>query len=105
VLVPNFQDQRQAMDNQFMGMSDVPFTYEDFEQTRLKLARTIKKSLTSQDKTFLLSVKNCEPDWRIYDFERFPAVQWKLQNLRKLKEGNPDKHKQLYETLKEKLGE
>ena len=103
VLVPNFQDQRQAMERQFTGMSDVEFTYDDFETTREQLVETVNKSLTAKDKEFLLSVKNCEPDWSIYDFERFPAVQWKLQNLRKLKESNPDKHKQLYEALKEKL--
>lgn len=103
VLVPNFQDQRQAMDNQFKGMSDIEFTYDDFEKTREQLVETVNKSLTAKDKEFLLSVKNCEPDWSIYDFYRFPAVQWKLQNLRKLKEGDPDKHKQLYEALKEKL--
>ena len=103
VLVPNFQDQRQAMDNQFTGMSDVEFTYDDFERTREQLVETVNNSLTAKDKEFLLSVKNCEPDWSIYDFERFPAVQWKLQNLNKLKESKPDKHKQLYEALKEKL--
>lgn len=103
VLVPNFQDQRQAMDNQFTGMSDVEFTYDDFERTREQLVENVNQSLTVQDKEFLLSVKNCEPDWSIYDFERFPAVQWKLQNLNKLKEYTPDKHKQLYEALKEKL--
>ncbi len=105
VLVPNFQDHRQAMDNQFTGMSDIEFTYDDFETTREQLVETVNKSLNTKDKVFLLSVKNCEPDWSIYDFERFPAVQWKLQNLRKLKDSNPNKHKQLYEALREKLGE
>jgi len=105
VLVPNFQDQRQAMENQFMGMSDEPFTYEDFERTREQLVKTVNQSLTKTDKEYLLSVKNCEPDWSIYDFERFPAVQWKLQNLRKLKESNPKKHQELYDALKKKLEE
>lgn len=103
VLVPNFQDQRQVMENQFAGMSDEPFTYEDFEQTRSRLVQTIKESLTLEDKRFLLSIKNGDPDWSIHHFEHFPAIQWKLQNLRKLKKNNPEKHKKLYEALKEKL--
>lgn len=103
VLVPNFQDQRQAMDNQFAGMSDIPFTYDDYEQMRIRLVQAIKGSLRPADKAFLLSFKNCEPDWSIHDFERFPAIQWKLQNLRKLKDGNPKKHKELYKALKEKF--
>ncbi len=74
VLVPNFQDQHQAMGNQFTGMTDVAFTYNDFERTRAQLVETVNKSLTAKDKEFLLSVKNCEPDWSIHNFERFPAV-------------------------------
>lgn len=105
VLVPNFQDQRQAMENQFTGMSDDPFTYEDFERTREQLVKTVNQGLTETDKKFLLSVKNCEPDWSIYDFERFPAVQWKLQNLRKLKDSNPEKHKEQCDALAKKLAE
>jgi predicted nucleotidyltransferase component of viral defense system len=103
VLKPNFQDQHQAMENQFIGMSDVSFSYDDFEKTRVRLVDNVSKSLNDADKKFLLSVKNCEPDWSIYDFERFPSVQWKLHNLRKLKESNPDKHRELYEALEDKL--
>jgi hypothetical protein len=51
----------------------------------------------------LISVKNVEPDWRVYDFERFPAVQWKLQNLAQLKADNPEKHKLQLDLLKAKL--
>lgn len=103
ILVPNFQGQHHAMDNQFAGMSDMEFTYDEFEETREQLVKAINESLTQKDKKFLLSIKNCEPDWGIHDFKRFPAVQWKLKNLRDLKQCNPDKHRQLYEALKEKL--
>ncbi|MDA1370276.1 MAG: nucleotidyl transferase AbiEii/AbiGii toxin family protein [Proteobacteria bacterium] len=103
VIRPNFLDQRQTMINHFEGMSNEPFSYEEFEAIRKQLIRTIHANLTEKDREFLLSVKNAEPDWGIYDFRRFPAVQWKLQNLRKLKNKNPEKHLSLYEVLKEKL--
>ncbi len=103
VIMPNFQDHRKAMENQFTGMSEDEFSYEEFEATREKLVNVIHANLTDQDKEFLLSVKNVTPDWSIYNFERFPAVQWELQNLQKLKTNNPEKHKQLYDVLKEKL--
>jgi len=51
----------------------------------------------------LLSVKNVTPDWIIYDFERFLAVQWKLKNLHKVKANNPEKHREQYEALRKKL--
>ena len=40
-----------------------------------KLVKEIKRGLTEQDKTFLLSIKSGAPDWSIYSFEYFPAVQ------------------------------
>jgi len=103
VISPNFQDHRKAMENQFTGMSTEEFSYDDFEATREKLVEKIHENLTDKDKDFLLSVKNVTPDWSLYDFERFPAVQWKLHNLQKLKTNNPEKHRQQYEALKEKL--
>ncbi len=103
VIVPNFQDQRSALANQFSGMSDETFSYEEYESNREKLVRIIHENLTAADKEFLLSFKNITPDWSIYDFQRFPAINWKLQNLQKLKNSNPDKHRELYEILKKKL--
>jgi len=103
LILPNFLDQRAVMINHFEGMSADPFSYEEFDATREKLMHTIHVSLTDQDKEFLLSVKNLTPNWEIYDFERFPAVQWKLRNIEKLKVQNPEKHQEQYETLMRKL--
>ena len=49
------------------------------------------------------SAKGLNPDWSIYDLQRFPAVGWKLQNLQKLKETNPEKYRAQYEKLRRKL--
>jgi predicted nucleotidyltransferase component of viral defense system len=103
VIIPNFQDQRSALANQFSGMTDETFSYEEYESVRKKLIATIHENLTDSDKEFLLSVKNITPDWSIYDFQRFPAINWKLQNLQKLKTKNPHKHREQYEILKKKL--
>ena len=103
IISPNFQDQRSTLENQFAGMTAEPFTYEDFENTRENLVRTINIDLTKEDRRFLLSVKDLNPDWKIYDLKRFPAVAWKLQNLRKLKEANTKKYQTQYEMLKEQL--
>ena len=85
-------------------MSEEPFSYDDYEATRERLIETIHQNLSTQDKAFLLGVKNLTPNWALYDFERFPAVRWKMQNLQKLKDTNPDKHSVQYEALREKLG-
>lgn len=103
LLDPNLKDQRQVLKNQFDGMSSIPFSYPDFEETRLLLIKTIQQHLTKQDKAFLLSFINLIPDWSLYDFEKFPAIQWKLQNLSNLKNGNPAKHRNLIEKLERVL--
>lgn len=103
MLHPNFIDQRETLVNQFEGMSEKPFTYEDFEKTREELIKTIHQNLTEKDREFLLSFSEGTPNWEIYDFERFPSVQWKLQNLVKLKNGNPEKHESFVASLKKVL--
>ncbi len=103
VIRPNFQDQRSALDNQFAGMTDEPFSYKEYESIREKLVAIIHENLTDRDKAFLLSVKNLTPDWSMYDYQRFPSIIWKLQNLQNLKNKNPEKHQEQYEMLKRKL--
>jgi hypothetical protein len=74
LIFPNFQDQRSALTNQFSGMTDETFSYEEYESTREKFVATIHQNLTESDKNFLLRIKNITPDWSIYDFKRFPAI-------------------------------
>lgn len=103
MLAPNLLDQRSVMANQFEGMSEEVFAYEDFETTRNLLLKTIHENLTDSDKEFLLSFENNTPNWNAYNFEDYPAVQWKLQNLQKLKEANPEKHREQLELLESGL--
>lgn len=103
VLFPNLQDQRLAMTNQFAGMSEEQFTYEEYETIRAMMVKNVHASLTHNDKLFILGFKNCIPDWSIYNFESYPSIKWKLQHLEKIKAANPIKHQELYDTLKRKL--
>jgi len=91
---PSLIDQREAMENQFAGMTDIPFTYEDFEETRAKLINDLRSLLTEEDKRFLVSFESGQPEWNGYEFEYFkdyPSVQWKILNLKKLAKQNPQK--------------
>jgi predicted nucleotidyltransferase component of viral defense system len=103
LLSPNFKDQRSAHENQFLGMTEEPFDYDDFESTREKLVQVVSQGLTQRDKAFLLSVNELNPDWSVYNFQKFPSVLWKMQNLRKLGDNNPEKYKVHLEILKEKF--
>lgn len=103
IISPNFSDQSRAMKSKFEGMTEEPFSYPDFERTRENLVALVGKRLTDDDKQFLLSVQNGKPDWEVYDFEHFPAIQWKLENLRKLREKNPNEYKKQYDILESAL--
>ena len=105
---PTSLDQRATLDDHFIGMTEDSFSYQQFETTRLTLLKEIASVLQPADRSFLISFKEGQPAWGEYgfaDFEKFPAVQWKLQNIRKLKETNPSKHEQQLEALKDRLKE
>ena len=102
-LAPALIDQREAMVKQFNGMTDIAFTYEEFEQTRLQLIRDVNAMLTEEDKRFLVSFEQGEPIWDGYEFVYFkdyPSVKWKLVNLAKLKRQNPEKMEAEVEKLR-----
>ncbi len=91
---PSLIDQSDALVNQFEGMTDIPFSYEEFEKTRNELIRDVNALVTPEDKAFLLSFESAKPDWDSFEFgyfQNYPSVKWKLQNLQKLKSQNPDK--------------
>lgn len=103
---PNFLDQRRAFETQFAGMSETPFSYEDFETTRERLVEEIHAGLAETDRAFLLSFKNAEPDWPLFPYEKIkdlPAVKWKLSNIETLKANNPVKHAEQLKALEERL--
>lgn len=106
IVFPKLRDQSSVFASQFAGMAMTPFRYDDYETTRLHLNEAIQKALTQQDRSFLLSFKNGDPDWSLIDIpdlSRLPAVQWKLANIRKLKETNSAKHAAMLRALSNQL--
>ena len=94
-LRPNSIDQTEALEKQFAGMSDVPFSYADYEDARINLVKMVDDNLDSADKDFLLSFEVGNPIWNLCcagDLSAYPSVRWKQQNIIKLKEINPQKH-------------
>jgi predicted nucleotidyltransferase component of viral defense system len=107
LLYPILKDQKSAFDKQFAGMTLVGFSYEDYEQTRSTLIETLQSRLTEDDKKFLLSFEQGEPEWELFPYpvlKDLPAIRWKLLNIEKLKKSNPQKHKKMVNELKMRLG-
>lgn len=105
-LRPNEINQTEALENQFMGMTNIPFGYDDYVEARKRLIEMVNGNLTQADKEFLLSFENGQPDWGkccAGDLSSFPSVQWKLLNIAKLKGCNPRKFEQGIEKLNDVL--
>ncbi len=105
-LSPNLINQREVLENQFRGMTDIPFTYEDYESARQQLIEFVNALLSEEDKTILVGFEEGKPQWEkseYSDFKDFPSVQWKLLNVNKLKTQNPTKHSKEVERLKSYL--
>jgi len=94
LLNPELKDQKSAFDTQFSGMTELEFTYSDYEETKEKLITTINSKLTKTDKEFLIGFASGHPDWSLCPVEvlkDLPAVRWKLININKLASNNPEK--------------
>jgi len=104
---PNLIDQHYAMERQFSGMSEIPFTYNDFEATREKLVNDVNSVMTEDDKRFLICFEELTVDWESIpysSFKEYPSVRWKMQNLQKLKASNPKKLKAEADKLRKTFG-
>lgn len=102
-LSPNPINQTEALDNQFEGMTDEPFSYDDYEMSRFNLIKVVNQGLDEADRNFLISFEEGTPDWDkccAGNLNRYPSVRWKLQNIQTLKKKNPHKHKEGVNKLK-----
>lgn len=106
-LSPNPINQTEALENQFEGMTDEPFSYEDYEESRNNLIEVVNKGLDETDRDFLISFEDGSPDWDkccAGNLSQYPSVKWKLQNIATLKKKNPMKHKVGLEKLIKHFG-
>lgn len=104
---PNHLDQRKIIDSHFNGMTDEIFDYSEFERVRADFFHLILGCFSANEKEFLMSFNSGKPDWQKFgflDFEKFPSIQWKLLNINKLKNNNPNKYNNQLNALEKVLG-
>jgi len=79
----------------FEGMSLIDISFPKLVQAARRLHEDISSRLTGSIAQFLLSLHDAEPDFGLLGFPeaiKLSGVQWKLVNLRKLIQINPQKH-------------
>ena len=87
MLSPNLVPMSATFEDQFRGMTLVPVTVQELEQTRTTMIAMIQSRLTERQRQFLLTFKRGEPNWELLSLTGvadLPAVQWKLMNVRRM---------------------
>jgi len=93
LLEPNLKEFRPVFVREFVGMATEEVEYDELVTVRDRLIETIRKTMTENEKKFLHSIKQGQPDWGLMPvagIDQLPAIQWKLINIRKM-----DKKKQM----------
>jgi hypothetical protein len=73
---------------------------------RARLLRELPLALTYNQRRFLVSLSETQPEWSLLDVphvSELPAVRWKLQNLQKLAAANPAKLREQRDELLRRL--
>lgn len=87
-------------------MTEVNIPIEELEQAREDLINVIHQDMTDNERDFLLSFKQRNPNWEllglenIHEVSKLPSVQWKLMNLTNMQQG---KHSIALDKLKKTL--
>jgi hypothetical protein len=107
LLPPQTHDIKDAYEKEFVGMTAREVSLEELEETRKQLLAELPPALDEAERKFLRSIHRLEPEWDLLEVpgvETLPAIQWKLVNLQKLKDKNPDKFGEMLGALEERLG-
>ena len=81
-------DLARPFDNEFAGMEREPVSLRVLEEARIRLRRELAVALTADHKRFLIGLVAGQPPWEAMQCRHLadlPAIQWKLQNLARLK--------------------
>lgn len=95
LLCPTRAPLDEAFTKEFEGMTTIAVSLDDLAAARERLIADVGARLDASVQRFLLSLHDAEPDFAaigLPDAGALPAVRWKVQNLAKLKQDNPDKH-------------
>jgi len=105
VLFPNEKPLDVVFESEFVGMTSAPVQLGELVTTRQRLLHELPRALQARHRQFLLSVVRAEPEWQLLrhaHIAELPALQWKLQNLMKLRK-NADKFKFQHDELAARL--
>jgi predicted nucleotidyltransferase component of viral defense system len=106
LLNPNLAPLSNVFETEFSGMTVDAVSLAELEQVRTRLIADVQSRMNGNAARFLRTLVNGEPDFDAIDLPSaadLPAVQWKLRNILKLRNTNPEKHAAQCESLESLL--
>lgn len=103
LLNPNRLDITSLYAREFQDMVVEPVSFNELIDVRERLITSLLASLTENERKFLLSVKQGEPDYSLMPFKKLhdlPALRWKLINIQKM---DKKKHRMMTHKLQSLL--
>ena len=102
LLAPIVQDQSMTFDQQFAGMAEEPFSYDEHKATLARLTRDVLALFDAADRQRFLdfvSLSDGSGAFKIPNFDDLPAIRWKRRNLESLRKSNPAKFSLQHDAL------
>ncbi|MDM0032102.1 nucleotidyl transferase AbiEii/AbiGii toxin family protein [Variovorax sp. J22P271] len=96
VLFPPLRDVTYEFEANFNGMTSEPVELNALLAARDEMIATLHAGLDADERAFLISLAAGEPAWdglALPHLSALPAIQWKLQNLAKLRATNKESSK------------
>jgi len=104
ILSPQPKNIRDIFEKEFKDMIAENVTCESLDTARDDLVSMLRSKLTTEERMFIVSVKEGYPRWELLALEgveNLPAVKWKLLNIGKM---HPSKHQKSVHKLRDYLG-
>lgn len=95
LIKPSLSELEEPFVKEFEGMTIEPVSLIELKDARTRFIDDLRARLDDKAMRFLLSLHDTEPDFDAIGLPQaaaLPAVRWKLINLAKLKQQNPEKH-------------
>lgn len=95
LIKPSLSELEETFVKEFEGMTIEPVSLIELKDARVRLTDDLRARLDDKAMRFLLTLHDTEPDFDAIGLPQaaaLPAVRWKLLNLAKLKQQNPEKH-------------
>ena len=103
LLDPALKDIKPDYEGEFQGMTITDVPLSALRNVQKKLAPMILQAMTDNEKQFLISFKQGEPQWELMgipNLETLPALRWKQLNIKKMDKA---RHKAQLDKLKKVL--